>query len=149
MARWLSLAILVGLSAQAGSSDTPIGARAFVDRRNPPSYRLLDGTESARVSLGQSVFDTQWLAAGMPGNAGRVGVGPLFNAAACTACHDEGGRGRGPAGDGTAPIALVMQLEAPSAKVSEEPSGDPVYGRVFNTSALGGVQVEGAAMIRY
>jgi CxxC motif-containing protein (DUF1111 family) len=149
MARWLSLAILVGLSAQAGSSDTPIGAQAFADRRNPPSYRLLDAIESAQVNLGQSVFDTQWLAAGVPGSAGRVGVGPLFNAASCTSCHDEGGRGRGPAGDGTAPIALVMQLEAPPAHAGEEPSGDPVYGQVFNTSALGGVQVEGAVMIRY
>jgi CxxC motif-containing protein (DUF1111 family) len=143
------VAILVGLSAQAGSSDASIGAEAFIERRNPPSYRLLDRTESAQVDLGQSVFDTQWLAAGMPGISGRVGVGPLFNAAACNACHDAGGRGRGPAGDGTAPIALVVQLEVPSADVSEEPRGDPVYGRVFNTSALDGVQVEGAVMIRY
>jgi len=147
MAKWLGVAILVGVSAQAWSSDTPMGGKAFADRRNPPSYRLLDETESAAVKLGQSVFDTQWVAAGTPKVAGRVGVGPLFNAASCSACHTDGEGGRGPAGGGPAPIALVIQLESPSADV--EPSGDPIYGRVFNTLALDGVQVEGTVMVEY
>jgi CxxC motif-containing protein (DUF1111 family) len=149
MARWLSIAILVGLTAQAESPDAPIGGKAFVDRRNPPSYRLLDQTESARGSLGRSIFDTQWVAAGSPGIAGRAGVGPLFNATSCSACHNEGEGGRGPAGDGPAPIALVIQLGSPSKDAGTEPNGDPVYGRVFNTSALEGVQVEGAVMVQY
>jgi CxxC motif-containing protein (DUF1111 family) len=149
MARWLSIAILVGLSAQAESPDGPIGGKAFLGRHNPPSYRLLDRTESARVDLGRSVFDTQWVAAGLPGIAGRVGVGPLFNATSCKECHNEGEGGRGPAGDGAAPIALVIQLGSPSEDVGTEPSGDPVYGRVFNTSALEGVQVEGAVTVQY
>jgi CxxC motif-containing protein (DUF1111 family) len=143
------MAVLVGLSAQAESADAPLGGKAFVDRRNPPSYRLLDAAESARDHLGQSVFDTQWVAAGSPGIAGRVGVGPLFNATSCNACHNEGEGGRGPAGDGPAPTALVIQLESPSRDVGTEASGDPVYGRVFNTSALPGVQVEGAVMVQY
>jgi CxxC motif-containing protein (DUF1111 family) len=78
--------------------------------------------------------------------AGRVGVGPLFNADSCNACHNqgEGERGQGPEGDGAAPIALVIHLGSPAADVGAEPSGDPVYGRTFNTLALDGVQVEGA-----
>ena len=149
MARWLSAAVLIALSAQAESPDAPIAGKAFVDRRNPPSYRLLDETESAQVKLGQSVFDTEWVAAGAPGIAGRVGVGPLYNAPSCNSCHNGGERGRGPAGDGTAPMALVIQLESPAVDVALEPGGDPVYGRVFNTSALDGVQVEGAVTVRY
>ena len=149
MARWLSIAVLVGLSAQAESPDAPLGGKAFVDRRNPPSYRLLDAAESARDNLGRSVFDTQWVAAGSPGIDGRVGVGPLFNATSCNACHNEGEGGRGPAGDGPAPTALVIQLESPSQAVGAEAGGDPVYGRVFNTSALPGVQVEGAVTVQY
>lgn len=149
MARWLSIAVLVGLSAQAESPDAPLGGKAFVDRRNPPSYRLLDAAESARDNLGRSVFDTQWVAAGSPGIDGRVGVGPLFNATSCNACHNEGEGGRGPAGDGPAPTALVIQLESPSPAVGAEAGGDPVYGRVFNTSALPGVQVEGAVTVQY
>ena len=52
-------------------------------------------------------------------------------------------------GDGPVPIALVMQLEAPLAHAGAEPSGDPVYGRVFNTLALNGVPAEGAVTVRY
>jgi CxxC motif-containing protein (DUF1111 family) len=136
-------AMLAGLSVAAASSDAPIGAKVFVDRGNPPTFRLLDATESAQVGLGRSVFDTQWAAAGTPGVAGRVGIGPLFNATSCNACHHEGEGGRGPEGDGPAPIALVIQLASPDG------AGDPVYGRIFNTTALAGVQVEGAVMIEY
>jgi hypothetical protein len=76
MARWLSIAILVGLTAQAESPDAPVGGKAFVDRRNPPSYRLLDEAEAAQVSLGRSVFDTQWAPAGTPDVGERLESGP-------------------------------------------------------------------------
>jgi CxxC motif-containing protein (DUF1111 family) len=149
MARWLSVAILIGLSARAENAEAPIGRQPFVDRLHPPSFRLLDQTELARVNLGRSVFDTEWAPAGAPGTAGRVGVGPLFNASSCNACHNEGERGRGPLGDGPAPTALVIQLEAHPGDQQTEPSGDPVYGRVFNTLALDGVKPEGAVLVRY
>src|SRR6267378_6050959 len=103
MATWLGVTVFIGLSAQAESSDAPIGGEPFTDRRNPPSYRLLNETESAQVDLGQAVFNTQWVAAGTPGVSRRAGVGPLFNAASCDACHNNGARGRGPTGDGPAP----------------------------------------------
>jgi CxxC motif-containing protein (DUF1111 family) len=146
MARWLSIAILVGLSARAESPDATVGGKAFIDRRNPPSYRLLGEAESAQVTLGRSVFDTQWAPAGTPAVGGRVGVGPLYNATSCNACHNEGEGGRGPEGDGAAPTPLVIQLGAPAGA---NPSGDPVYGNVFNTSALNGMRAEGAVMIQY
>jgi CxxC motif-containing protein (DUF1111 family) len=149
MATWLGLVVLVGLSAQAKGSDASVGGKTIADRPHPPSDRLLHETESARVDLGQSVFKTRWVAAGTPSTVRREGVGPLFNAASCDACHNDGSGGRGPTGDGPAPIALEIQLESPSADVAAEPSGDPVYGRVFNTAALEGVQVEGIVTVRY
>src|SRR6266478_1672274 len=149
MARWLSVALLVGLGFQAESSDAPLGGGNFVDRRNPPSYQLLNETETAQFKLGQSVFDTEWAVAGAPGIPGRFGVGPLFNATSCTACHSEGAHGRGPTGDGPVPAALVIQLQSPVADANTEPGGDPVYGHVLNTSALGSAQVEGAVTVRY
>ena len=48
------------------------------DRLHPPSFRLLDQTEAAKVDLGRSVFDAEWAAAGIAGTTGRIGVGPLF-----------------------------------------------------------------------
>jgi CxxC motif-containing protein (DUF1111 family) len=149
MARWLSVAILIGLSARAENAEAPIGVEPFADRLHPPSFRPLDQAESSRVTLGRSVFDTEWAPAGTPGTAGRVGVGPLYNATSCNACHSEGERGRGPSGDGPAPTALVIQLESPATGAETEPGGDPVYGRVFNTSAVDGVQVEGEVVVRY
>jgi len=94
------------------------------------------------------VFNTRWAPAGTPGVA-RRGLGPLFNAASCAICHVNGGRGKGPAGDGPAPPALVIQLQAPGAHADTEADGDPVYGRVLNTVAVEGVQAEGVVTVRY
>ena len=52
-------------------------------------------------------------------------------------------------GDGPAPTALVIQLEARPGDQQTEPAGDPVYGHVFNTLALDGVKAEGAVLVRY
>jgi CxxC motif-containing protein (DUF1111 family) len=42
-----------------------------------------------------------------------------------------------------------MQLESPTSVGGAEPDGDPIYGRIFNTSALAGVQVEGTVTVEY
>jgi len=145
-AAFSSLSALIAGSALAAP---PIGRAPFVDPLNPPSYRSLDATESARVELGLAVFNTQWVPAGTAGAARRDGLGPLFNAASCDACHNNGARGRGPGGDGLAPPALVIQLATRAPDGNVLPRGDPVYGRVFNTAALPGVPPEGVVTIRY
>jgi CxxC motif-containing protein (DUF1111 family) len=139
---------VMGLTAYAAGPETPLGIVTFVNPAQPPSYRLLDETQGARVAFGQSVFDTQWVARGSPGADGvgrREGLGPLYNATACATCHPGGARGQGPTGDGPAPHALEIQLELPG----NAGAGDPVYGHVFNTSALDGVVPEGTVTIRY
>lgn len=130
------LAALAGPGAQAESSDAL-------------SRGEFDETESARVNLGRAVFNTEWVAAGTPGVDRRKGVGPVFNAASCSACHKDGARARGPTKDGPVPIELEIQLGSSSAQAGAEPSGDPVYGRVLSTSALDGVQVEGVVTVQY
>jgi CxxC motif-containing protein (DUF1111 family) len=131
-------------------ADVPvIGTQVFKDFRNPPSYRKLSDTEFARYDLGMAVFNTQFVVAGTPGAGRRDGIGPLFNAASCDACHSNGAHGRGPTEDGPAPTPLVFQLAVPSSTNPNDPDGDPVYGQVFNTAALEGVSPEGVAMIRY
>lgn len=128
---WLAAALLSALSAHAQSP----GALSGPD-------------EAARLSVGRVVFSRHWVPAGAAG-VGQ-GLGPLFNADSCTGCHGSGGEGgKGPSGDGPAPAALVVQLEASAAIADAEPQGDPVYGRVFNTSAVPGVQAEGAVSIHF
>jgi CxxC motif-containing protein (DUF1111 family) len=133
----------------AYSHGDPIGRRPFTDARNPPFYRSLDANEQARVDLGHAVFNTQWVPAGTANAARRDGLGPLFNAAACDACHNEGAHGRGPAADGDAPAALVMQLDTAPRGESQDQRGDPHYGRTLNTTALDGVKPEAVVKIHY
>jgi len=129
---WLGAAGLIGLSGQPDSRAAPV----------------LQTTPSAQIVLGESLFNTVWAPAGAPAVA-RHGLGPLFNAASCTACHANGGPGKGPTADGAVPAALVIELQTPAAQAGAEAGGDPVYGRVFNTAATDGVQAEGVVTVRY
>jgi CxxC motif-containing protein (DUF1111 family) len=130
---------LLGLAFAGASHAETVGRRQFSDRLNPPAYAPLDELTQARVDLGHSVFNTQWVPAGTEGAGRRAGLGPLFNAAACDACHNDGAHGRGPAGDGPAPVALVIELG----------SGDPRYGRTLNSAAIEGFAPEASVSIQY
>jgi hypothetical protein len=59
MAKWLIVALLIGLRARAENTDAPIGGKRCMDRNDPPSFRPLDQAESTKVNLGRSVFDTE------------------------------------------------------------------------------------------
>jgi len=91
-----SIAALGGVSSRAETR----GLREFTDPRNPPAYATLDTSAQERIDLGHAVFNTQWVPAGTANAARRDGLGPLFNASSCDACHNEGAHGRGPSGDG-------------------------------------------------
>lgn len=121
----------------------------FANHREPPPYRKLSEQESARYELGMAVFNTPFVVAGTAGAGRRDGVGPLFNAASCDECHNNGARGRGLTTDGPLPPSLVLQLAGPSSDSSDDAPGDPVYGRVLNTLALEGLAPEGVATVHY
>ena len=133
----------------ASSESDALGRRPFGDARDPPSYSTLIESEQARVELGHAVFNTHWVPAGTANAGRRAGLGPLFNASACDACHNEGAHGRGPTGDGDAPAALVMQLEMPARAAGKTPRGDPRYGQILSTAAIEGERPEAAVTIRY
>lgn len=118
-------------------------AQWAIPARSAPLYTLTSGGDPAVIELGRSLFNTEWVPAGIAGQsvpaASRTeGVGPLFNSASCAGCHDRGEGGPGPVGDGLVPISLEIQLD-----------GDPVYGHVFNTAATPGVRAEGRVTVRY
>jgi len=124
------------------------GREPFVDSRDPPPFRMLNGPERSRFDLGHAVFNTHWVPAGTPRAERRDGVGPLFNADSCDECHNEGARGRGPTGDGPAPPALVVKLDSPGT-VPHGHGVDRIYGHVFNTIGLTTVAPEGEVLIHY
>ena len=144
----LLLGALVAVATLAAAATTPpqfMGRRPFPDSRDPPSYADLPEPARAAVDLGHAVFNTPFVAAGTVGAERRDGVGPIFIAAACDACHNEGAHGRGPTGDGPVAASLVVQL----GSTRNAGAGDPVYGHVFGTSALPGVLPEGVVRVRY
>jgi CxxC motif-containing protein (DUF1111 family) len=107
------------------------------------------------ISLGRSLFYTEWSPAGPvpidggPVDGHRMGLGPLFNAASCNTCHNDGSGGHGPTGSGVIAAGLEIQLESTTRGTDGQPSGDPLYGYVFNTAALPGIRPEGTVTVRY
>jgi CxxC motif-containing protein (DUF1111 family) len=136
-------AVLLALTTSPAWADAVVTPQAdFVDPRNPPSYRELDPDSRAAFELGQAIFNTQWVPAGTARAQRRDGLGPVFNAASCDACHNNGARMRGPLRAGPTPAGLVIQLQTPG--------GQPLpYGEVLNTSAIDGHVAEGTAQVRF
>ncbi|WP_207483684.1 di-heme oxidoredictase family protein [Arenibaculum pallidiluteum] len=85
------------------------------------------------AAAGKALFERSWVPAPSSTRAAD-GLGPLFNARACSACHPAAGRGRPPdppdAG-GEPGAGFVLRLD-----------GDPVYGRQVQTRGVSGVPPE-------
>ena len=108
----------------------------------------LDVQRRGEFFIGNAFFNSPWIVA--PASAGaRDGLGPLFNARSCDACHNNDGRGRPPEHAGEQPVSLVLQFATPTPGVNNEPQSDPRYGANFNPFAIGGVPAEGAVRITY
>lgn len=133
------------LDANSGGATTVRDATR--NAYSQPAANLEVG-QRAEFFIGNAFFNSAWIAA--PASAAaRDGLGPLFNARSCDACHNNDGRGRPPERPGEQPIALVLQFATPTPGVHNEPQSDPRYGANFNPFAIGGVPAEGAVQISY
>jgi len=145
-----ALTTAVALDGAHAQSDLRSAYADFVDTRDPPSYASLNASQRESYDLGHALLNTQWVVAGTPNAERRDGLGPLFNAAACDACHNEGARGQGLSKDGLAPAPLVIQLQDTQAQAAHHvDDGDPVYGHVLNISALPDHVAEGSMWVHY
>lgn len=89
------------------------------------------GERNLDAVLGRALFDRAWVPA--PASTRSAdGLGPLFNARSCSACH--GLRGLSPAS--TNPFALTLKL-----------GHDPVYGEQIQTFAAPGLDAEGRVVV--
>ena len=52
-----------------------------------------ESADSAAIAEGKKLFVREW-EAGKPASPGGDGLGPMFNARSCAACHKLGGIGR-------------------------------------------------------
>lgn len=146
-ASWLGAALLFACSARSdgvseeevvNQATTPavaaFGLRPGGDTTVPlgpsPSFVLpaanLDDVAKAAFYAGKALATQPWVRAPTLTDA-RDGLGPLYHARSCLACHVKGGRGQTSDMDG-ASLATLVRLSRPGAGPHGEPVPDPVYG---------------------
>ena len=101
----------------------------------PGNVVLADGLDFA---LGKALFDRPWSSA-PSSTIASDGLGPLFNARACAACHPRGGRGsfREQSDGKISGNGLLLRIG------NRRGDGDPVYGTQLQTLAIQGLRAEG------
>jgi CxxC motif-containing protein (DUF1111 family) len=97
--------------------------------------------------VGNSLFNKNWVQA--PASAAtRDGLGPLFNARSCSACHFKDGRGQLPQ-NGEAPVALLFKIGTRGSEGEGSNAPHPIYGDQFQNFALPKAAPEGRVVIEY
>jgi CxxC motif-containing protein (DUF1111 family) len=108
------------------------------------SYQVKNVTTDEKLNffVGNSFFQDNWVEAPSSTTA-RDGLGPLFNAKSCAACHFKDGRGMPLAGKG-----LIFRLSI--AENSEgNPIDDEIYGGQLQDFAISKIDMEGLMDIQY
>ena len=158
MAAWIvpAAALVEGDVARVGAATTDpvradsaysvsarLGGPATVDATGPHAFSLpipgISREDRRAFSVGNSFFRDNWVVA--PASAaGRDGLGPLFNANSCSACHPDDGRGRPPLSAGELGLGAVLFLSPRDA----DGAPHPVYGAQIQDQAIPGVVPEAA-----
>lgn len=127
----------------------------FETRQNLPTHHMrgdLTNDQIDEFTIGKSFFDKPWVLAPSATTA-RDGLGPLFNANACLACHATERL--------SAPLqtneginrAMIFKLSQPgkhSSRSPEEPTVfDPVYGAQIAINGGNGVAYEAKTSIKW
>lgn len=125
-------------------SSKPRGKTAF-------SQPLKGMPMEARIDfqLGKAMFQRLWVTAPSSTQAAD-GLGPLYNARSCEACHPNNGRGRPPLNDGEKPRSLLMRLSVPAEEQFKgKLKPEPTYGGQLQVFAIPGIPAEGSFKVSY
>ncbi|WP_424919382.1 di-heme oxidoredictase family protein [Achromobacter animicus] len=142
---------------QAGATTTNklINADIF---SQPSANMSFEGRQEFIV--GNGLFRKDWVSAPSSTQASD-GLGPLFNARSCQACHTKDGRGTVPGFDPlerTDAVALLLRLAVPEGADRGHPKlgadeiaalPEPVYGVQLQNFAVAGLPAEGRMEIEY
>lgn len=119
------------------------GVNAFL----PPADNIT--REHERMFLtGNAFFNQAWTVA-PSSNESRDGLGPLFNARACSACHFKDGRGRPPVGDEEDFSSMLLRISLDGSGPNGAPVPDPIYGDQLQPFGVDGVPGEGVPRVSY
>jgi len=97
---------------------------------------------------GNALFNRNWVTA-PSSTVGSDGLGPIFNAASCSACHFKDGRGRPPVPPEDTFESLLVRLSVPGDDPIEGTVAEPNYGRQLGHRAILGVAAEGRPRLDY
>ena len=146
------MAAIVAWCALAPRGDAPadlarLGGPATVEIATPDSFGLsapgITSEERRAFSVGNSFFRDNWVAA-PASTEGRDGLGPLFNANSCSACHADDGRGRPPLARGEVGLGLVVFVSPRDA----DGAPHPLYGKQLQDQGISGVAPEVEIVLR-
>ncbi|TYC52484.1 c-type cytochrome [Rhodobacterales bacterium] len=140
----------------------PMQGGAGTSKRKPSrdafsqSNANLTFEEEQLFKVGNGLFKKLW-ASSPSSTRASDGLGPLYNARSCQACHLKDGRGRPPTSGETA-VSLFLRLSIPPQTDEQRRAledrrilsvPEPVYGGQFQTFAVPGLTGEGRFDIDY
>ncbi|MBS7540284.1 thiol oxidoreductase [Ancylobacter lacus] len=131
------LALLAVSPVLAGDAGSP----AVAQEARPDAGDAADsGLDRA---IGRALFRRAWVPAPSSTRA-NDGLGPLFDARSCAACHP----GAGPGATALTPQGVPDGLGLVLALLRADGTGDPAYGHRLETMTLPGVPAEGVVRVK-
>jgi CxxC motif-containing protein (DUF1111 family) len=112
------------------------------------AFDSITGEHEMQFFLGNSIFNRAWVTA--PASVRDFdGLGPLFNATNCSACHFKDGRGHPPRSPDEALVGLLIRISVPGTDAHGGPKPEPNYGTQIEGNAIRGVPREAVVKITY
>ena len=91
--------------------------------------------EKSAFYAGRALAVQPWVKAPTATDA-RDGLGPLYNARACLACHVNGGKGSVPITEGQPVSTAIVRLSIPGKNLQQGVLAEPVYGDQLQTQSV-------------
>lgn len=109
--------------------------------------RNLTSEGREEFALGDHFFNRNWVTA--PASAeGTDGLGPIYNATSCSACHFKDGRGQLPE-DGDDFVSVLFRLSVPGEGPHGAPKPEPTYGSQLQNFSILGVPAEATPVVTW
>jgi CxxC motif-containing protein (DUF1111 family) len=107
----------------------------------------LDFDQVGDFEVGNNFNNDTWVVAPASTKT-RDGLGPLYNATSCSACHFRDGRGKPPEGDDEM-LSMLLRLSIPGEDEHGGPLPEPVYGGQLQPRSIDGVPAEASTHVTW
>ncbi|MDZ4792142.1 MAG: di-heme oxidoredictase family protein [Hyphomicrobiales bacterium] len=136
-------------------------SRGSVDNANAFSHASgnMAFEDELKFKVGNGMFKKVWVSS-PASTLASDGLGPLFNARSCQACHIKDGRGHPPADNDDSAVSMLLRLSIPAPTTEAKTAGavleppvktapEPVYGEQLQDLSVQGHEAEGKINIIY